>query len=1063
MNSYKGDTVERSWYLRPGTLVASGVFVLALVVYIATLGPTIDFWDCAEYVTTSHIVGVPHQPGTPLYVLVGRVFDVVFGSADITRPSLRTAWAVNFMSAFFSALAVLFVYLSIVRLARRADPDSGWLALAGGVVGALFLIFSETFWSNAVEAEVYGLAAFMMSLLTWLGLVWYDSRTEKRSDWLLLLLVYLFGLGVGFHLGSLLVYPAFFLLVWLSRDRQLPVLDLLLVSVGLALFLASTTFITDEGVLLSLVVLYTLACAARAWRKRPLPLLGLLLFVAGLSVHAMMLIRAGASPEPVINQTDPDNFKTLLSVLRREQYPALNPLQRQAPLSFQFQYYYQFFIEQFTFLSAPGGLSRFGVLLGPVALGLLGALHGLRRARPVLWLLVAVYLINADGLTLYLNFTDHEVRPRDYFYFASFMYYTVFIGLGVAALLRYTAGPEGPNAAQRERDLNPPPADRPWSVQPFLMRVMLSFVVAMLCLVFTPHGAKAAGLGFFVFGLPFAGLWLGKRLDRRVKGEPWGARPWTSRLTTAAILVAVAVVAGLLLALFASGIDRVFVLVCYGVMLAGSVLAYGEPLAGPRTLARPGAMPAVRPGLLAKVGAGLLIVIAAMPLLQPGHRKWFEHDRSDNRIAHEYAWNILAGLDQGAVLFTNGDNDTFPIWYLQEVEHFRRDVTVVNLSLVNLPWYVKQLRNSASSLPLSYTDTELDNLRVQAFRDPATGQMQWVLVRDYVVKDIVDTNRRTPHARPVFFAVTIPRENMDFYFPFLQMEGLAYRLTEQRAPDGLPTTDGDRLLANMLGAYRLDALLTGDDAARQAAFAAQAGWQADRPAHVALAERELPRQMDLDALVAMVGVNRTDFYRSPNAVNLLGNYPVSVARAGFEYLSKAELLRTEDGGIALADTALYDMYTSRALTAYELARIFDPTNPLVATGYYPVLLLERGKTAETLAYLESLRDRVDPAVEEQAILSAMRGFLGLGQGGAAVTWLEAQLAARPDWLFAYDVLFRVHEADGDVAKAREVVRRYEQVNGQKDQHLEDALKALEQGAREQERQRLQDVIQGGGQ
>jgi hypothetical protein len=585
----------------------------------------------------------------------------------------------------------------------------------------------------------------------------------------------------------------------------------------------------------------------------------------------------------------------------------------------------------------------------------------------------------------------------------------------------------------------------------------------MLCLVFMPHGAKAAGLGYFVFGLPFAGLWLGKRLDRRVKGQPWGARPWTSRLTLAVILVAVAVVAGLLLSLFASGIDRVFVLVCYGVMLAGSVLVYGEPLAGPRQLARPPALPAVRTGLVAKIGAGLLVVIAAMPLLQPGHRKWFEHDRSENRIAHEYAWNILAGLDQGAVLFTNGDNDTFPIWYLQEVEHFRRDVTVVNLSLVNLPWYVKQLRRSASSLPLSYTDTELDNLRVQAFRDPTTGQTQWVLVRDYVVKDIVDTNRRNASRRPVFFAVTIPRENMDFYFPFLQMEGLAYRLTEERAPDGMPTTDGDRLLANLLGAYRLDALLTGDDATRHAAFAAEAGWRADRPLAVQLAEREMPAHLDLEPLVAMVGENRTDFYRSANAVNLLGNYPVSVARAGFDYLTRAEALRTEDGGIALADTARYDAYTARALAAYELARKFDPTNPLVATGYYPVLLLERGKTAETLAYLESLRDRVDPAVEEQAILSAMRGFLGLGQSAAAVTWLDAQLAGRPDWLFAYDVLFRIHEADGDVVKARAVVQRFEQVNGKKDPHLEDALKALEQSARDQERQRLQDVIQGGGQ
>jgi hypothetical protein len=1061
--------VERSWYLRPGNLVASGVFVLALGVYVATLGPTIDFWDCAEYITVSHIVGVPHQPGTPLYVLVGRVFDVVLGSADITKASLRTAWAVNFMSAFFSALAVLFVYLSIVRLARRADPDSGWLAMAGGVVGSLFLVFSETFWNSAVEAEVYGLAAFTMALLTWLGLVWYDSRTERRSDWLLLLLVYLFGLGVGFHLGSLLVYPGFFLLVWLSRDRQLPVLDLLLVSVGLALFLASTTFITDGNVLLALGSLYALACVGRAVKRRPVALLGLLLFIAGLSVHAMMLIRAGATPEPAINQTAPDNFRTLLSVLRREQYPALNPLERQAPLSFQFQYYYEFFIQQFTFLSAPGGLSRFGVLLGPVALGLLGLMHGLRRARPVIWLLVALYLINADGLTLYLNFTDHEVRPRDYFYFAAFMYYAVFIGLGVASLLRYTAGAEGPTLAQREGEASPPPPDRPWALQPFFMRVVVAFVVAMLCLVFTPGGAKAAGIGFFLFGLPFAGLWVGHYLDRQTRGQPsvngqaWGARKWTTRLALAVSLLAAVVVAGALLSVFASGIDRVFVLACYGALLGGAVLVYGEPLAGPRPAVRLPALPAVRTGYLAKVGAVLLVVIAAMPLLQPGHRKWFEHDRSGNRIAHEYAWNILAGLDRNAVIFTNGDNDTFPIWFLQEVEHFRRDVTVVNLSLVNLTWYVKQLRNSASSLPLSYTDAELDNLRAQVFRDPTTGETQWVLVRDYVVKDIVDTNRRNANHRPVFFAVTIPRENMDFYFPFLQMEGLAYRLTETRAPDGMPTTDADRLLANVLSVYKLDALLTGDDGTRQALYAEKAGWQSDRPAEVQLAERAMPAQMDLEPLVEMVGQNRTDVYRSPNAVNLLGNYPVSVARAGFDYLRRAEELRTADGGIALADTGRYDLYTARALVAYELARKFDPTNALVATGYYPLLLLESGKIDETLAYLESLRGRVDPAVEEQAILSGMRGFLGLGKSAAAVTWMETQIAARPDWVFAYDVLFRIHEDDGNVGKAREVVRRFEQATGKKDQRLEDALRALERGAREQEQQRLQDVIKGGGQ
>lgn len=139
----EGDNVTANWLRRPQVLIGAGVFVLALAVYAATVNTTTPFWDSGEFITTSHIVGVPHQPGTPLYVLMGRVFDIFLGQADITRPSLHTAWAVNFMSAFFSALAVMLVYLLIWELARRADPDSGWLAHAGGVVGALFLAFSE--------------------------------------------------------------------------------------------------------------------------------------------------------------------------------------------------------------------------------------------------------------------------------------------------------------------------------------------------------------------------------------------------------------------------------------------------------------------------------------------------------------------------------------------------------------------------------------------------------------------------------------------------------------------------------------------------------------------------------------------------------------------------------------------------------------------------------------------------------------------------------------------------------------------------------------------------------
>lgn len=1090
------------WYLRPDTWLSAAVLLLALGVYSATLSPTIDFWDCGEYVTTSHIVGVPHQPGTPLYVLVGRVFDLVFGQPDIARPSLTTARAVNFMSALFSALAVMLVYLIGTRVAQRNDPDAGWLARLGALVGALFLLFSDTFWNNAIEAEVYGLAGFMMALLTWLGLIWYEHRTERSSDWLLLLLIYLCGLGVGFHLGSLLVYPAFFAMVWLATDRQLPVIDLALVSVGLAFFLASTTFITDPHVLRVLFVLYTIGVLVRlVWprlrsgragapagepRWRPFALIGLVLFVTGLSVHAVLMIRAGAQPEPSINQTVPKDFDTLLSVLRREQYPPLNPLERRAPLSFQFGYYWDFFLRQFSFLPQPGAtLDKLSVLIGPLLLAVLGVVHTVRRARPLVWLLVVCYLVNADGLTLYLNFSAEEVRERDYFYFAAFLFCSVFIGLGTSALLRWTSGPLGATRERLDREAAPPPAGVPFRPANVVYAVVLALVLALLLMAVVPGraafadpdsadpGAKVRWLGLFLFGGIFVGLgaarWLaGRHAARRGEATPpaWSDRRWTRRLAIAAGLAAAILAGGLVLYAFAPPSERVFALGVYGAVVAGALLVCGERRGGPRPAPRPALPAPIRPDALSWVAGAALIALAALPAIgrfdPQAHSKWFTHDRSQNRIAYEYAYNILAGLDEDAVLFTNGDNDTFPIWYLQEVEHFRRDVTVVNLSLVNLPWYVKQLKRLEVPVALSYTDQEIDGLRQVAYQDRDTGEVVVVWVRDYVVKDIIDTNRQTAAPRPVFFAVTIPRENMARYYPFLQMEGLAYRLTERRTEDGLPDTDPDRLLANVFGAYEFGALTTGDNAARQAAFAAQAGWSTDRPVQQYLTGLVTSAPVDYEGLLALVGENRTDVFRNPNTVNLLGNYPASIARAGFSYLTRAEELRRPDGSVAPEDTLAYDACTSHALVCYELALRFDPTNGLVAAGYYPSLLLERGQVDSALSYLTAIHGQTATDLENSAVLTTMRGLVAMDQSAVAVGWLESRITVEPAWRFGYELLFRLHEASGAVGQAAAIVDRWRDANGQDDPTLRRALDELRSRSRQQEQQRLEDAVRESG-
>ncbi|MEN8007096.1 MAG: DUF2723 domain-containing protein [Candidatus Krumholzibacteriota bacterium] len=907
------------WLRRPQILISAALFLITLGVYIATLNPTTPFWDAGEFITTSHIVGVPHQPGTPMYVLVGRVFDIVFGSADLTTASLNTAWAVNFMSAFFSSLAVVLVYLIIWELARRSDPDAGWLAHLGGLVGAFFLAFSETFWNNAIEAEVYGLSAFMLTLVTWLAIRWYDHREHTGSNNLLLLMIYLLALGVGFHLGSILAYPGIFILVLLASRRQLPVYDLVLMSTGLFIFLLSTAT-RDNDLVILILVSYVVVVAVRSFQGKHFALVGSALFFVGLTVHVMMLIRAGATPEPFINQTAPDNFDTLMTVIRREQYPPLNPFERRAPLVWQFGYYYNYLFKQFYFLGpGQGTLTVVTTVLGPIFLALVGLFQGLRRIRPLIFLPLTSYLINGEILTLYLNFTDHEVRDRDYFYFAAFMFFAVFIGLGASALMRYAVGGEGKSAAQ----------------------------------------AEAEGLD------------------------------WRS------------------------------------------------------------AIPRVKIGPLGVVTAMVLLFISLVPAF-PGHTKYFEHDNSENTIAYEYAWNILAGLDEDAIIFTNGDNDTFPIWYLQEVEKFRTDVTVVNLSLVNLPWYIKQLKNHPDKpLAMQRNEEEIDALRHRIFEDPKTGERTVLMIKDYVVHDIITTNHSGP-GLPVFFAVTIPQENMARYYPNMLMEGMAYRLTDITGPEGMPRVDAQKVLENILGVYRLGALMDGDTPDRQRMYLQMAGLASDSEMPVLGQPEQKLSVSNLDSLAGMTGSPRTEIFRNTNARHLLGNYPAALNRAGYECYVQANQA-------APTDTVEYKRLLLKSLVAFETSLAIAPFNEL-ALEYYPLLLVQAYKDEEAKEFMRSLQGNVPVETEERILYNTIRGIVGGGATNLAVEWIDQQVADNPDRLFYYQLQFHTFKALGLVDEAEGVLEAWERRSGERPPDMVQGLEDMKRDALLREQQRIDKAL-----
>ncbi len=570
-------------------------------------------------------------------------------------------------------------------------------------------------------------------------------------------------------------------------------------------------------------------------------------------------------------------------------------------------------------------MSRAFTVIGPLLLAVVGIFQGLRRVFPLMLVPVVNYLVNGELLTLVLNFSDQEVRERDYFYFAAFLFFAVFIGIGASAFLRFCAGKEGKCASALDK------AGEKWS-----------------------------------------------RGIAQIKISPL-------ELATAAVLV-------------------------------------------------------------------LMAVAPVAPGLNQLSEKFFQHDRSENRIAHEYAWNILAGLDENSIIFTNGDNDTFPIWYLQEVEKFRTDVTVVNLSLVNLPWYVKQLKNSPDKpLAMGRSEEEIDALRHRIFEDPKTGDRTVLMIKDYVVHDIITTNYEGS-GHPVFFAVTIPQENMQRYFPNMLMEGMAYRLTDVTGPEGMPRVAPDRVLENVFGVYRLNALMDGDTSDRQKRYLEMAGLASDsEPPVLGQRTRELS-VADLDTLGRMIGQPRTDVFRNVNARHLLGNYPAALNRAGYEYYLQASQ-------VARADSLEYMRLLRRSIVAFEASLAVAPFNEL-ALEYYPLLLVQAYQDGKAKEFLRTLQGSVTEEIEERILYNTLRGIVGGGAPDLAIEWIAQQVSDHPDRLFYYQLQFHIYQALGQRPEAEGVLDAWERRTGERPQDMVQGLELMQQEALQREQQRIDEALGG---
>ncbi|RCK72853.1 MAG: putative membrane protein [Ignavibacteriae bacterium] len=679
------------------------VFFASLFVYYLTLPPTVVFWDVGEFCAAAYLLQVPHPPGAPLFLLLGRLVGWLPIISDF-------AVKMHLISALSSAITVTLLFLVTVRviIAFRGYPEKfiDQLTVYGAsIIGALSLAYSTTFWFNATEAEVYGLSMLFVALIIWLIIKWYDHSHEAHNEKYIFIIAYLIGLSVGVHLLAVLTIFTVLLIIYFKNYEfntptfiKFSIISLIIFFViypGVVKYLPSlldgefggtkSEILTYIPIILIIGSLYGVYYSIKNKMKMlNIALLSFLLIVLGYSTYTLVLIRANV-PNMPMNENDPSNMARLVSYLGREQYGEAPVLQRRysrepmhtptwqnysSDMDFMWRYQINHMYTRYLLWNYVGvegdwqdaGVSWKDTLGIPFLLGLLGLYYHFRKDWKMALPFLVLFLIMGVILALYQNQQEPQPRERDYFYVGSFFVFSMWIAIGLIGIVdflkKYLKSPNLQNTA--------------------------NIVV----------------LSVFLFAVPINFL----RIN------------------------------------------------------------------------------------------------------------WHERDRSKNYVAWDYSYNILQTCEKDAIIFTNGDNDTFPLWYLQDVEGVRRDIRIVNLSLVNTSWYIKQLKNyephGAKKVPISFTDEQIDNLQpiqwntrqmsipvpkevFQKFGIADTalinagkitftmkptvsyGQYNLLRVQDIMVRDIIMTNK---WERPIYFAVTVSPDSKIGLDEYMWMDGLAWRL-----------------------------------------------------------------------------------------------------------------------------------------------------------------------------------------------------------------------------------------------------------------------------------------------
>jgi hypothetical protein len=769
------------------------VFLISLVQFVLTVQPSVSFWDPGELSAASRMLEVPHPPGGPLFLLVGRLFYMLPFPGDL---GLR----MNMVSVLASASSVLLLYLvavRVIRLMRGNVPQTAmetYGTVLSAAVGALALSFCDTFWFSGAESNYFAASTFLFSAIVWLTMVWHENADKPDHAKYLLVIALLVGLSAGVHLMSVLGIVGAVLVVALRKFIDRP-----------EECRASGYVLLGHAALV--VVIAAVLWGGQAATRAPSPEESqafdrkFVITMVVASAIVMLIFR-----KKVFHRNSLYLAFALAGVSLFVAYPGIIKL-----------------LPALLLLIAGDNIGMGTlVLIALLLAGGYGAWWSAKHKKP--WLHVALLgvVIATIGFTTYtmIIIRSHadppmnENNPRTF-----------------SGLLTYL---------NREQYGDFPIFKRRWSGEPqhqytwtkyssdldFCWRYQIDHMFNRYVFwnfIGRVSTEQDTGVDWKqLWGIPFlvglVGLYVHFKRDWRM----------------ATVFLVLFILMGYLIAFYQNQQEMqprerdYFYPGAYFIFALWIALGVREILAlVSRRLAGQRLAP------VAFWGVALLAVV-----LIPGRMaatNYFTHDRSKNWVPWDYAYNLLQTCAKDAILFTNGDNDTFPLWYLQDVEGIRRDVRVVCLSLANTPWYIQQLKDKpyyaeAAPVPISISNARIQNIEPIAWQprdidlpvppdvakqfsvtDTAVmnrgkitfrmnntfqaGQTKAIRVQDILVLDVVMTNQ---WKRPIYFAVTCSPDSRIGLDNYLWFEGMATRLEPRKVTQEEMALDPETVSANLL-------------------------------------------------------------------------------------------------------------------------------------------------------------------------------------------------------------------------------------------------------------------------